>query len=198
MPLRTSGSAEIRARHLHATMSNTVPSWRGCWSPGMSGVGKTTVLDELRRRGHMTVDTDYDGWELYDGTWDERRMEWLLASESDVVVSGTVESQGRFYDRFEYVVLLSAPLDVLLERVSRRTNNPYGNCIEHSGRDRALPTDSRTTPAQGILTRTGRSAPRPRVGRCHRVTDRADVLTCCTSGDARQCWSLCEPTLLPM
>ena len=26
---------------------------------------------------------------------------------------------------------LSAPLDVLLERVSRRTNNPYGNCIEH-------------------------------------------------------------------
>ncbi len=85
----------------------------------MSGAGKTTVLDELRRRGHMTVDTDYDGWELYDGTWDERRMEWLLPSESEVVVSGTVESQGRFYDRFEYVVLLSAPLDVLLERVSR-------------------------------------------------------------------------------
>ena len=79
----------------------------------------------------MTVDTHYDGWELYDGTWDGRRMEWLLAIESDVVVSGTVESHGRFYHRFEYVVLLSAPLDVLLERVSRRTNNPYGNCIEH-------------------------------------------------------------------
>ena len=98
---------------------------------GVSSGGKTTVLDELRRRGHMTMDTDYDGWELYDGTWDERRMEWLLAIESDVVVSGTVESHGRFYHRFEYVVLLSAPLDVLLERVSRRTNNPYGNCIEH-------------------------------------------------------------------
>ncbi len=98
---------------------------------GVSSGGKTTVLDELRRRGHMTMDTDYDGWELYDGTWDERRMEGLLASESDVVVSGTVENQGRFYDRFEYVVLLSAPLDVLLERVSRRTNNPYGHCIEH-------------------------------------------------------------------
>jgi len=98
---------------------------------GMSGAGKTTVLDELRRREHMTVDTDYDGWELYDGTWDGRRMEWLLASESDVVVSGTVENQGRFYDRFEYVVLLSAPLDALLERVSRSTNNAYGNCTEH-------------------------------------------------------------------
>ena len=32
----------------------------------------------------------------------------------------------RFYDRFEHVVLLSAPLQVLVERVSRRTNNPYG------------------------------------------------------------------------
>ena len=31
---------------------------------GMSGAGKTTVLDELRGRGHMTVDTDYDGWQL--------------------------------------------------------------------------------------------------------------------------------------
>ena len=41
---------------------------------GMSGAGKTTVLDELRRRGHMTVDTDYDGWELPHGTWDEQRM----------------------------------------------------------------------------------------------------------------------------
>jgi len=92
---------------------------------GMSGVGKTTVLDELRRRGHRTVDTDYDGWELADGTWDERRMDRLLARHSDVIVSGTVENQGRFYDRFEHVVLLSAPLDVLFERVSSRTNNPY-------------------------------------------------------------------------
>ena len=93
---------------------------------GMSGTGKTTVLDELRGRGHLTVDTDYDGWELPDGTWDEERMTALLVAEPDVVVSGTVSNQGRFYDRFEHVVLLSAPVDVLLERVRRRTNNPYG------------------------------------------------------------------------
>jgi shikimate kinase len=93
---------------------------------GMSGAGKTTVLDELRRRGHMTVDTDYDGWELPDGTWDEQRMHQLLASKPDVVVSGTVANQGLFYDHFEHVLLLSAPLHVLLERVSTRRNNPYG------------------------------------------------------------------------
>jgi shikimate kinase len=47
-----------------------------------------------------------------------------------VIVSGTVENQGLFYDRFEHVVLLSAPLDVLFERVSRRSNNPYGKTAE--------------------------------------------------------------------
>ena len=93
---------------------------------GMSGAGKSTVLDELRRRGLHTVDTDYDGWELPDGTWDEPRMEQLLAGHRDVVVSGTVENQVCFYDRFEHIVLLSAPLDVLIQRVTDRTNNPYG------------------------------------------------------------------------
>ncbi|NIK56268.1 AAA family ATPase [Kribbella shirazensis] len=97
---------------------------------GMSGVGKTTVLNELRRRGHLTVDTDYDGWVLPDGTWDEQRVDQLLAEHSDAIISGTVENQGRFYDRFDHIILLSAPLDVLIARVSRRTNNPYGQTSE--------------------------------------------------------------------
>jgi shikimate kinase len=92
----------------------------------MSGAGKSTVLEELRDRGFYTVDTDYDGWVLEDGTWDEPRMGKLLAGHRDLVVSGTVENQVRFYDRFEHIVLLSAPLDVLLQRVTQRTNNPYG------------------------------------------------------------------------
>ncbi len=57
-------------------------------------------------------------------------MDRLLARNSDVVVSGTVDNQGRFYDRFEHVVLLSAPLQVLIERVTNRTNNPYGRSPE--------------------------------------------------------------------
>jgi shikimate kinase len=91
----------------------------------MSGAGKSTVLDELRRRGFVTVDTDDDGWVLPDGTWDEPRMDGLLASYDVVIVSGTVDNQGRFYDRFHHIVLLSAPLDVLLKRVADRAN-PYG------------------------------------------------------------------------
>jgi shikimate kinase len=96
----------------------------------MSGVGKTSILDELRQRGHRTVDTDYDGWVLPGGIWDEPRMDELLARHTDVIVSGTVENQGCFYDRFEHVVLLSAPLEVLFERVGKRTSNPYGKSAQ--------------------------------------------------------------------
>jgi len=97
---------------------------------GMSGTAKSTVLRELRRRGHLTVDTDYDAWELPNGCWDEARMDVLLAQYADVIVSGTVENQGHFYDRFEHVVLLSAPAEVMLDRVRRRINNPYGKTAD--------------------------------------------------------------------
>ncbi|WP_315280316.1 AAA family ATPase [Kocuria carniphila] len=93
---------------------------------GMSGAGKSTLLEELRRRGHDTVDTDYDGWTLPDGSWDEDRMSRLLAQPNNLVVSGTVENQANFYNRLDQVILLSVPLDILLERVRTRSNNPYG------------------------------------------------------------------------
>lgn len=92
----------------------------------MSGTGKSTIVDELRRRGHLGVDTDYDGWTGPDGRWDEARMARLLSRHPELVVCGTVDNQGRFYDRFDHIVLLGAPLEVLLERVRRRRTNPYG------------------------------------------------------------------------
>jgi shikimate kinase len=108
---------------------------------GMSGAGKTTLLDEVASRGYLTVDTDYDGWTLADGLWDELRMESLLAAHHSVVVAGTVENQVRFYETFDYVVLLSAPVDVLLDRVRTRANNPYGRLPEHEAEIRAYARD---------------------------------------------------------
>lgn len=96
---------------------------------GMSGAGKSTLLGELAARGRFTVDTDYDDWTV-DGVWDEPRMSELLARHKDVVVSGTVENQPQFYDRFDCVILLSAPVETLIERVSHRTNHPYGRTPE--------------------------------------------------------------------
>jgi adenylate kinase family enzyme len=100
---------------------------------GMSGVGKSTALAELRRRGFEVVDTDEPGWSEWcdeDGgyVWREDRIAELLARDRDVTlyVSGTVSNQGRFYPRFDAVVLLSAPRDVLLARIANRTTNDYG------------------------------------------------------------------------
>lgn len=97
----------------------------------MSGTGKSTALAELAERGFRVVDTDEPGWkELRDNdeVWREDRMSELLAGEDEgtLFVSGCVSNQGRFYDRFDAVVLLSAPAEVLLGRIEARTSNPYG------------------------------------------------------------------------
>jgi dephospho-CoA kinase len=98
---------------------------------GMSGVGKSTVLGELARRGFDTVDTDYGDWILMvDGEplWDEALVAALLSTPRDgpLFIQGTVANQGRFYDRFHAVVLLSAPVDVVFERLRTRTTNDFG------------------------------------------------------------------------
>ena len=99
----------------------------------MSGTGKSTVLAELRSRGYDVVETDEPEWMEWsneDGgyVWREDRIAELLARDRDapLFLSGTVSNQGRFYDRFDAVVLLSAPAEVLLARLERRTTNDYG------------------------------------------------------------------------
>ena len=100
---------------------------------GMSGAGKSSVLVELARLGHAVVDTDDSGWIEPDAStgeplWRVDRMTALLEEHAGghLFVSGTVANQGAFRPGFDAVVLLSAPLDVLLERVSTRTTNPFG------------------------------------------------------------------------
>lgn len=102
---------------------------------GMSGTGKSSALVELARRGFRTVDTDEPGWTVEDDEggrwWDEQRVARLLAEDGPTLfVSGTVTNQGRFYDRFDAVVLLSAPADVLLERIAARMTNDWGKTPE--------------------------------------------------------------------
>ena len=108
---------------------------------GISGTGKSSALAELGRRGYRVVDTDDPGWreyrpypepidELHRGEflWVEDRITALLDPDDSrmLFVGGGVRNQSTFYDRFDAVVLLSAPAQVMLERVARRTGNEYG------------------------------------------------------------------------
>ena len=84
---------------------------------GMSGVGKSTVLAELERRGIRTIDTDVGDWMRngVDGErqWREDAIGALLAEPGELVLAGTVPNQVLFYDRLVGVVLLTVPVEVM-------------------------------------------------------------------------------------
>jgi dephospho-CoA kinase len=104
---------------------------------GMSGVGKSTALAELARLGFRVVETDRGPWSEWSDieggyVWREELVSHLLAQDKGraLFVSGTVSNQGRLYPQFDAIVLLSAPAEVLLHRLERRTTNQYGKSAE--------------------------------------------------------------------
>ena len=110
----------------------------------MSGTGKSSALRALEARGFAAVDTDEPGWTIWDDEdggwlWREDAIADLLdreLPEPALFVSGTVSNQGRFRSRFDAVVLLSAPAEVLLARLEARTTNDYGKAADE--RDEVL------------------------------------------------------------
>ena len=118
---------------------------------GMSGTGKSTVIEKLAVRGYKAIDTDDNGLsELVsvaedeptgldagqDWVWREDRIQDLLSTEDvDVLfLSGCSPNQGKFYPWFDHIILLTAPDDVIVERLTTRTNNPYGSRPEDIAR----------------------------------------------------------------
>ncbi|MGH7776941.1 MAG: AAA family ATPase [Candidatus Dormibacterales bacterium] len=105
---------------------------------GISGSGKSSLIQELRRRGLAAYDADDDGlsepgpkgawvWrvDLIRRLLDDRR-------EDLVFFAGCSDEQAQF--GFDRTVLLTAPVDVILGRLRTRTTNPYGKSpgeIEH-------------------------------------------------------------------
>ncbi|KXH85545.1 AAA family ATPase [Chryseobacterium kwangjuense] len=102
---------------------------------GMSGTGKSSVIQHLNEKGFTAIDTDYGDWKefsLSDGT-----PEWLLNEEkvkkllskplaSPVFIAGCCSNQVNLYPFFDHILLLSTSLETILERVLTRTSNPYG------------------------------------------------------------------------
>lgn len=98
---------------------------------GMSGTGKSSVVRELAGLGYKAVDAD-DGWcePLPDGRqrWREDAIGQLLDTEDAEVlfIAGCEENQVRFHPRFDLIILFSAPVEVIRERLCARTTNRYG------------------------------------------------------------------------
>jgi dephospho-CoA kinase len=101
---------------------------------GMSGTGKSAVIDELVARGFRAIDAD-EGWSENgsegDWIWIETRIQRLLSDEpDDLFLSGCASNQGKFYPQFSHIILLSAPVDLIMQRLADRTNNTFGKQSE--------------------------------------------------------------------
>lgn len=115
---------------------------------GMSGSGKSTLIAALAARGHRAVDLDGPEWSEHrhlaadevptgiepgvDWVWREERVAALLRSTGDepAFVTGCAPNQGRFRREFDRVVLLTAPVQVTLDRLAARTGDAFGRHAE--------------------------------------------------------------------
>ena len=98
---------------------------------GMSGSGKSMLVQELRRRGYAAYDADDHGFSepRADGRWGWRAdaVASLLAQVPDgdlLFFAGCSEEQIEM--PFDYRVVLTVPADKIVMRLRTRTSNAYG------------------------------------------------------------------------
>lgn len=118
---------------------------------GSSGIGKSTAIKELKRRGFTAYDTDdlprvtrleiketgqpvewpkvkeYMDWDYYAWNWQESGLKKLLASDDDVFIAAIVHNQADFYQLFDRIVVLTVDLVNLRSRIENRTRHPFGH-----------------------------------------------------------------------
>jgi shikimate kinase len=120
----------------------------------MSGTGKSTIISELATRGYKAIDLDCDDFSEWvevgndgdtpgtpvepnrDWVWQEERVQALLSTDDAEVLflSGCAPNMKKFLPQFDKVILLSAPAKIIVERLAKRTNNPYGKQPEEVAR----------------------------------------------------------------
>jgi dephospho-CoA kinase len=114
---------------------------------GMSGTGKSAVIEELAARGYQAHDLDTPEWSEWidaapsdvltpsrgkDWIWREDRVCALLSASGNgqLFISGCAENMGQFFPLIDIVILLSAPVATLMERLAARPIGSYGHTAE--------------------------------------------------------------------
>lgn len=114
---------------------------------GMSGTGKSAVIRELSARGHQAHDLDVPEWSEWvdadpsdaltpaegkDWAWREGRVRELLSGPGEglLFIGGCAENMSRLYPWIDAIILLSAPVDAIMERLSARSPGGYGHSAE--------------------------------------------------------------------
>jgi shikimate kinase len=114
---------------------------------GMSGTGKSAVIQELAARGYRAFDLDTPEWSEWvdadpsdlltpakgkDWIWREDRVRALLSEPAPGVlfVSGCAENMDRLFPLIDLVILLSAPTATIMERLEARSSSGFGHTAE--------------------------------------------------------------------
>jgi len=102
---------------------------------GMSGTGKSSVVNRLAELGYRAIDTDRADLTVQvrsssrtERLWREDQIQRILSANDTALIflAGACRNQVNFYPQFDHIVLLSAPVTVLIDRLTTRSNNPYG------------------------------------------------------------------------
>lgn len=100
---------------------------------GMSGVGKTTILSMLQDENTICIDLDETDYIEVDIETKERliSIDKLLSyinsiSDKNLILAVCEANQGQIYSLMSAVIVLTASLEVMKERINKRQNNNYG------------------------------------------------------------------------
>ncbi|MFD9896637.1 shikimate kinase [Mesorhizobium sp. NPDC059025] len=118
---------------------------------GMSGTGKSATIRELAARGHAAYDLDTPEWSHWieaapgdtltpgdgkDWVWQLDKVRVLLSQPRDeaLFISGCAENMDELFPLIDTIILLSVPIDTVMQRVSARAPGRYGHVDEERRR----------------------------------------------------------------
>lgn len=105
------------------------------------------MIQELASRGYPTHDLDTPEWSEWidaapsdgltpvqgkDWVWRENRVRELLSGSGDgtLFISGCAENMRRLFPLIDCIILLSAPVETIVERLATRSPAGYGHVAE--------------------------------------------------------------------